>query len=97
MPGRRSDGQHRAPLRLTDSILVADMAEKAAYLFGELGLAREADFARSLYVDMKTAVRARLLDLSTMTAAGRCQTSQAMALYYGMFEPGERRPPLPGC
>ncbi len=89
-PAGRSDGQHRAPLRLTDSILVADMAEKAAYLFGELGLAREADFARSLYVDMKTAVRARLLDLSTMTAAGRCQTSQAMALYYGMFEPGER-------
>lgn len=85
-----SNMPHQAPLRFTDSVLTADMAEKAAYLFGQIGMAREQAFANDLHAHMIAAIRENLVDLSTMTVAGNCQTSQAMALYYGVFTPAER-------
>lgn len=66
------------------------MADKAAYLFGQIGMTREQAFARDLHAHMMAAIRENLVDLSTMTVAGNCQTSQAMALYYGVFTPAER-------
>lgn len=80
----------RAPLELTDTVLSMDIAQKAAFLFGVLGMEAQKAFAESLAARLRAAGRERLLDLSTMTALGACQTSQAMALFYGLFEPGER-------
>ena len=88
-PARGSD-QYKAPLEFTDTVLSMDIAEKAAYIFGVLGMAPQQTFAASLAAQFRAAVRERLVDFSTMTAAGNCQTSQAMALFYGIFEPGER-------
>lgn len=88
-PARGSD-QYKAPLEFTDTVLSMDIAEKAAYIFGVLGMAPQQTFAASLAAQFRAAVRERLVDFSTMTAAGNCQTSQAMALFYGVFEPGER-------
>lgn len=48
-------------------------------------------FAEQLYRQIRAAARERLLDLHTMTAAGNCQTSQAMAIFYSLFDPGESR------
>lgn len=81
---------HQAPLRFTDSVLTADIAAKAAYLFGEIGMVREQAYAKALQEQMISAIREKLVDFSTMTVAGNCQTSQAMALYYGVFTPAER-------
>lgn len=38
---------------------------------------------------MKEAIRAHLIDVSTCTAAGNCQTSQALALRFSLFEENE--------
>lgn len=80
----------KAPNELTDTILSMDMCEKAAFIFGELGMSAQKAFAEQLYRQIRAAARERLLDLQTMTAAGNCQTSQAMAIFYSLFEPGEK-------
>lgn len=46
---------------------------------------------RALSKRWKAAVRKYLIDENTMLAAGNCQTSQAMAIYYNIFEPAERK------
>ena len=48
------------------------------------------DFCKKTADRLQGAIRARLVDKSTMTAAGNCQTSQAMAIYYDVFDPSEK-------
>ena len=67
------------------------MADKAAFLFDKLNMPEQAAFARALSKRWKAAVRKYLIDENTMLAAGNCQTSQAMAIYYNIFEPAERK------
>lgn len=88
-PGRLAD-RYKSPLKLTDSIYSMDICRKAAFLFSVLGQERRRAFAESIGSALRRAIRQQLIDDCTMTAAGSCQTSQAMALYYGVFEPGEK-------
>jgi alpha-L-rhamnosidase len=48
------------------------------------------DFAMSFFHRLREAVRERLLDHATLMMAGNCQTSQAMGLFYGVYESGEK-------
>ena len=81
----------KAPLVVTDTILCVDIAEKMAFLFGQLGMEHQKQFALSVAADFKGAFRKHLIDFDTMTVVGNCQTSQAMALHYGLFTPEEER------
>ena len=87
--GRNADA-YKAPLEFTDTVLSMDICEKAAYIFGELEMPEQQAFARGLYRRLREAGRERLLDLSAMTALGSCQTSQAMAIFYSLFEEAEK-------
>lgn len=80
----------KSPLELTDTATCMDMCAKAAVLFEAAGRPLQAEFARSFHARLKEAARKRLLNLQTMVAMGNCQTSQAMAIHYDMFEPGEK-------
>ena len=75
-----------APLVLTDSVTVYDIADKAEYIFHVLGRAEDESFANSLKCEIKSAIREHLIDRETATAQGNCQTSQALLLYFGLFE-----------
>ena len=75
---------------VTDTIMVFDIANKAAFIFGILGQAEQKQFAEMLALRVRKAFRENLLDLKTMTVEGETQTGQAMALYYGMFEDDEK-------
>lgn len=86
----RFDSKTTAPLIVTDSILTCDIARKAAFIFGELGMTLQQRFADGLAAEIKSAVRKHLVDFSTMTVLGSCQTSQAMGIYYDIFEEGEK-------
>lgn len=86
--GKPADA-YDAPLAVTDSIMVMDMAGKAAQMFRAVGYRNQAQFAESLYQEMRGAIRRELLDRETMEMAGRCQSSQALGLYYGVFEKEE--------
>lgn len=87
----RPSGDPKAPLVVTDTLISMDICQKAAYIFGVLDMELQRDFAQGLYYSLRDAARAYLLDANTLTVCGRCQTSQAMGLYYDLFEPGERQ------
>ena len=88
--GRRWDS-YKSPLYFTDTVYGMDICEKAAAIFSELDLPLHREFAVSLGRKLRAAARERLLNLNTMTAEGRCQTSQAMAIFYNLFEPAEKQ------
>ena len=90
-PTGRSHSKPLTPLALTDSIMVMDMAKKAAEMFEAVGHTHEAQFARGIREDMRAAVRRSLLDADSCALGGNggTQTGQAMGLYYGVFEPAE--------
>lgn len=86
----RGAGDPVAPLYLTDSVIAMYIARKSADLFRALDLAAQADFAQSLYDSFRAAIRKNLIDFSTMTVRSRCQTAQAICLYYGVFDDAEK-------
>ena len=78
----------RAPLLLTDSVTVYDIASKAEFLFGLIGREEDKSFAHSLKEQMRSAIREHLIDRDV--ALGTCQTSQALCLYFDLFDEDER-------
>ncbi len=90
-PVGRDAADYVSPLRFTDTVLVSDMARKAEKMFAAVGMLRESAYAKALADDTRAAVRRNLIDFDTMTVSGSCQTSQAMALYYGMFNREEEQ------
>ena len=88
-PGRGAD-KYKPPLHFTDTVTGMDICAKAAYIYGALDLPEHQAFAQSLYSRLRAAARKRLLNLNTMTAEGNCQTSQAMAMHYDLFDPAEK-------
>lgn len=84
-------GSPKAPLILTDSVMSMFIADKSAELFDALGLSSHAAFARTLASDFKAAIRGHLIDFNTMTVHSRCQTAQAICLYFGVFENAEKK------
>ncbi len=82
----------QAPLAVTDTIVSMDTANKMAVLLDAVGKTAEAEYARGEARVYREAIRAHLVDFDTMLVAGECQTSQAMGLFYGVFEDSERQP-----
>lgn len=76
-------------LEFTDSVMVYDMCVKAEKMFRAIGNNLDASYALALGKEMRKAIRTHLIDFTTMTVQSRSQTAQAMAIYYGIFEPSE--------
>lgn len=81
----------KAPLILTDSVMSMFIAKKSGELFEAIGLTAHAVFARTLADDFKAAIRKNLIDFNTMTVHSRCQTAQAICIYFGVFEAPEKK------
>ena len=86
----RGAGDYLVPLEFTDSVMVMSICEKAAYLFGEAGMKLQADFARAIYGETRKNLREQYIDYSTMTVVSRCQSAQAMGIFYDVFENAEK-------
>ena len=84
------EDQFKTPLVVTDTILTCDIAEKAAFIYGELGMEAQKQFALSLAERTRAAFRENLIDKASLTVEGGTQTGQAMALFYGMFTEEEK-------
>lgn len=80
----------KSPLEFTDSVTCMSILSKASYIFGELNMKFEKQFCDSLYNDIRSCVRRYLIDFGSMTAVGSCQTSQAMAIFFDVFDNGEK-------
>lgn len=81
----------KAPIVLTSSLATIDNMTKAAFMLGEIELEEQKSFCLNLANRIKAAARKRLIDFGTMTAKGSCQTSQAAAIYYNLFDEGEKQ------
>lgn len=79
----------KAPPEVTDTLMALDIADKIATMFEAVNFADEASFARKEAALYWAAFRKHLVDFETMTVAGECQSCQAMALHYGIFEESE--------
>ena len=77
----------KAPLVLTDSVTLYDILRKGEAIFNAIGQSERASKAASKAASVRQAIRRELIH--GCTAAGECQTSQAMCLYYGIFDEGE--------
>ena len=86
----RGAGDPIAPVKLTSTVISMYIADKSAALFDALGYNLHRDFALSLASSLKEAVRENLIDFGTMTVKPRCQTSQAICIYYNVFETAEK-------
>ena len=80
----------KAPLVVTDTIISMDIATKMAVMFDAVNMCEEADYARSEAAEYRVAIRTNLIDFTTMRVMGDCQSSQAMALYYDVFDESEK-------
>lgn len=74
-----------SPLEYTSSCVVYDMALKSRLMFTRIGRSKEAEYAGTLAEEMRSAIREHLVDKDNLTAAGACQTSQALGLALGIF------------
>ena len=86
-------GTHKpkAPLDVTDTLMAIDIAEKIAFMFKAVELWEEADLAQKEAAAYRAAFRKHLVDFETMVVTGNCQSCQAMALHYGIFEKEEEQ------
>jgi len=78
-----------APLIFTDSAMVLSIAEKAAFLAKAVGDAALCNKAEKIACEMRAAIREKLIDFDTFTAFGNCQTSQVIAIEFGIFSAEE--------
>ncbi len=78
-----------APLVLTDSVTVYDMARKSEFIFGVIGDNEGRDFAKRLADEMRASIRKNLIDFESVTAIGSCQTSQAIIISHGILNDDE--------
>lgn len=89
--GKKEPRDFQSPIAVTDTTLVYQLCRRAADLFAAAGEEDICCYLRRLGAELRAAAREHLLNPQTMTVAGRCQTSQACFLYYGLFEPSEEQ------
>ncbi|MBQ8431891.1 MAG: family 78 glycoside hydrolase catalytic domain [Clostridia bacterium] len=89
VPVGKKASRYDAPLALTDTVQVMDIAGKAQEMLDAIGYTNQALFAGAVCEDLRETIRRELIDFDTMTVAGDCQTSQVLPIYYGVFNEDE--------
>lgn len=87
---RRDASDHKAPLEVTDTLMCMDISAKAAAMFSAVGMESQRAFAQAVHEEFRAAARKHLIDRRTMTVLGCCQTSQAMGIFYDLFDDAEK-------
>ncbi len=81
-------------LTYTDTMICKDICDKAALMFALIDANEEANYAAALSADIKTAFRSHCMRISSHSSRPALriqnQTTQAMAIFYGMFEEDEK-------
>lgn len=88
-PFEAEKGYISSPLEVTASIATYNIAKKSAFLFKQAGLCNESTYAQALAEEMRRSIRENLIDFSTMTVKGDCQTAQALGIAHGLFDENE--------
>lgn len=91
VPVGKEANDYDVPLAFTDSVSIMDIAKKAAEMFNAVGMKHQAEFAENIYKDMRKTIRRELVDCENGLVKGNCQSGQAIALYYGIFDTDEEK------
>ena len=83
--------QPQTPLVICSTLIVMDICAKSAKMLAAIGDAQGSAQAKKLGNELRKAARAELLEADGITALGRCQSSQAMAIFYGLFDAQEKQ------
>ncbi len=89
--GMRRHDVYKAPVIFTATVSAMDICRIAAEIFAAVGMKPQAMFADALYTQFRIDARKQLLHLPTMTAVGNCQATQAMAIFYNLFDEAEKQ------
>lgn len=90
VPVGKGASQYDSPLGFTDSTMIYDMCKKASVMFGAVGLETHKAFAEKLGAEMLSAIRKKYFNAETGELMPLCQTSQAMAVYFGIAREEEK-------
>ncbi len=85
----RPDNTYTSPLEFTDSVISMDLCRKAAKIFRVLGKNELSDLADRVADELREAVRKNLIH-ENLEVAGKCQTVQAMSIFYDIFNEDEK-------
>ena len=88
-PFARGEDTIASPLEVVASIATYNIAKKSSFLFEQAGLCKESAYAKALADQMRQSIRENLIDFSSMTVKGDCQTSQALGIAHGIFDANE--------
>lgn len=66
------------------------MCREAEVMFDKTGLSLNRDYAVQFGRELREAIRNQYLDLNRMLVKSSCQTAQALAIYYDIFDTGEK-------
>ncbi len=82
--------QPDASFAFTNSVMVYHMCRMAEEMFEAVDKKENGDFAARLGEELREAIRKEFVEPKSMKIRNFCQTSQAMAIYYDIFEEEEK-------
>ena len=83
------DPETLSPLVFTDSVYTYFNANMFADMLDAIGMPRDGEYCRGLAREMREAIRTHLLDRENMIFCKGDQTSQSMAIFYGLCDTKE--------
>ncbi len=86
-----NNGGYETPLEITDSLTGCDLCKKAAAIFGVLEDMEWKVYAETLGEALAAAFRKKWLTPNGYAVKDEMQTSQAMAIWHGMFTPSKKK------
>lgn len=90
VPVGKGASHYDSALGFTDSTMVLDMCRKASVMFDAIGLKLHKQFADTFGEELLASIRREYIDFDTWVVKNRCQTSQAMAIFYNVFTEEEK-------
>lgn len=91
IPVDKDAAAYDVPLEFTDSVMTYDMCRMAAEMFGTVGLTLNQQYARQLGTELYEQIRREYVETDTMTIRSKCQSAQALGIYYDIFTYEEKQ------
>lgn len=84
------NGNVKASREFTANVNFLDTLKKSVFIFGVIGKIYEKEYVEKLYSEILMSVRKEFIDSENCIADTNCQTSQAWAVYFDIFNENEK-------
>ncbi len=81
----------KASREFTSNVNFLDVLKKSEFIFDVIGRKNEKNYVEKLYSEIRMSVRNEFIDSENCIADTRCQTSQAWAIYFNIFDENEKK------